>query len=127
MAQNLLADFEHLSQRTQALCRRCADLTALLINRVMMAEAARGIVQNERIARLTVLAFLFVPVAFTSSFFGINFAEFVDEGGPRLSVYVWFLVSLPLFLRSAAYCFWGSVRRILHLLTQWDDYLFLWG
>lgn len=85
----------------------------------MLAEAQRSISQAEGLARLTFLAFLFVPLSFTTSFFGMNFRELIGDDGPNLSVYIWFAVSVPIFAISLSFLFWERVRDYLAQKGIW--------
>lgn len=109
----LLADYEHLLQRGQQIIDQCADQSSLLMNRATLDIAQRGVSQSESVGRLTLLAFLFLPLGVTTSFFGMNFAELGDDDGPKLSIWVWFAISLPIFIISCIICFWKTVRRWL--------------
>jgi len=54
------------------------------------------------------LAFFFIPLSFTASFFGMNFKE-LGSSNQDLSVWVWFIVSVPIFGVSVLLCFWSKV------------------
>jgi len=109
----LLADYEHLLHRGDQLIDQCADQSTLLMNRATLDIAQRGISQSQSVARLTLLAFLFLPLGVTTSFFGMNFVEFGNDDGPKLSIWVWFVISLPVFIISCVVCFWQTLKRWL--------------
>lgn len=122
-ASQLLEDYEDLLQRAQRLSQICADQTLLLMNNAMLAQSGQNILQAERVARLTLLAFLFIPVSFTCSIFGMNVVELVNDQGPRLSIWVWVVASLPMFVACFLICFWDKVSAyldwsLLHLLHK---------
>lgn len=118
-AQRLLQDYNHLLMRAQTLRAHCVDLTALLMNKAMLEHAQHGINQADGLTRLTLLAFFFVPLSFTTSFFGMNFVQLQGADGPTLGIWVWFIVSVPLFMASGAFLFWGSMVRWSKNVSQW--------
>ncbi|KAJ5998026.1 hypothetical protein N7522_009686 [Penicillium canescens] len=117
-ASQLLEDYEELLQRAQRLSQRCADQTSLLLNNSMLAQSKRNIWQAERVARLTLLAFLFIPLSFTASIFGMNVMELENGDGPRLSIWVWVVVSVPTFVVAFLVCFWDSVWGYLKMILS---------
>jgi Mg2+ and Co2+ transporter CorA len=117
-ASQLLEDYEELLQRAQRLSQRCADQTSLLVNNSMLAQSKRNIWQAERVARLTLLAFLFIPLSFTASIFGMNVMELENGDGPRLSIWVWVVVSVPTFAVAFLVCFWDSVWGYLKMILS---------
>jgi Mg2+ and Co2+ transporter CorA len=107
-ASDLLVDYEEVLQRETTLLQSYDNSMNEIRNLAMLLEAQRGIEQAEGVARLTLLAFLFIPLSFTSSFFGMNFKEFVGDG---LSLWVWFAVSIPIFLVSLGVCFADKLQQ----------------
>lgn len=112
-AQSLLEDFEHLVERAKILSKRCSDNTALLMNMAMLSESQQSLLQAKSTTRLTLLAFFFLPISFTSSFFGMNFKEIADADGPHLSIWIWFLSSGLVVIFSLGLCFWSSIYLCL--------------
>lgn len=91
-----------------------------LMNSAMTDESQRAVAQAERTAQLTALAFFFIPLSFTSSFFGMNFKEFEDrDGHNKLSVWAWAITSAVVML--VAYCFHtsGSIMDLGRKLVYW--------
>lgn len=80
----------------------------------MLTESRKATEQACSVTRLTLLAFLFLPLSFTTSFFGINFRE-LDEG---LNLWIWAATSIPLFVLVLVCYFWtdvlGTVRAARH-------------
>ena len=70
----------------------------LLMNRAMIAETNKTILQAKEVTKLTRLAFVYIPLSFTASFFGMNVDTFV-KGAPT-HIWVWFSVSAPIVLIS---------------------------
>lgn len=82
---SLLESYEYLHKRSQQPTAECAEHTVSLMNMATLDTARRGIQQSESVRRLTLLAFLFLPLGITTSFFGMNFREFDGHDGSNLS------------------------------------------
>ncbi|KAG8529127.1 uncharacterized protein KY384_005762 [Bacidia gigantensis] len=88
--QYLKDDFAYLLKMNEQLYKHCTEAIGTLMNEIVIAESREAINQTARMAKLTFLAFIFVPLSFTTSFFGMNFQEL--GGGPTtLNIWVWFL------------------------------------
>ena len=85
----LLMDCAAVLHRAESLSRAYSTSMDDIRNRTLLLDSRKAIEQAEAVARLTLLAFLFVPVSFTTSFFGMNFKEL----GDKLSIWVWFVAS----------------------------------
>ena len=70
-AQSLQDDYEHLIQRSERLSARCKDKMNILMNKAIVDESNKAIEESREITKLTRLAFIFIPIGFTSSFFGM--------------------------------------------------------
>ena len=91
----LSLDFERLIELNDHLHNQCVEAIGLLMNEMVIAESKKARDQATRIGKLTFLAFIFVPLSFTTSFFGMNFKELGADAG-ALSIWAWFVVSMPL-------------------------------
>ena len=99
-------DFEHLMSFAQALHTRCNEGISILMNTVSIAESEKAMSQAERLGKLTFLAFIFVPLSFTTSFFGMNFKEL----GSSLSIWTWFALSLPVLILTLLLFFYDVTQ-----------------
>lgn len=110
-ANRILDDYRYLLRRAQSISRRYQDAIDHLRNNAMLGESKKAMEQARGVARLSLLAFFFLPLGFTTSFFGMNFAE-TNTG---LSIWVFFAVSVPAFFVTAIVCYWKEswelVRR----------------
>lgn len=75
----LIAEYERIIRRLTGLAKRCSRSATYIINNASVQEARNSKAQAERLEHLTTLAFIFVPVTFVCTFFGMNFGEF-DQG-----------------------------------------------
>ncbi|CAH0055137.1 unnamed protein product, partial [Clonostachys solani] len=95
MIESAVETLVHLDQRADDLSRMCAESIAVEMNVISITEARKGLAQASRIELLTVLAFLFIPMSFVSSFFGMNVQTFKDPGPPLVT---FFQVAIPITL-----------------------------
>lgn len=112
----LLADYNYLLHRSQHLSSQYQGAAEHLRNSVMMEESKRAIEQAQGVGRLTLLAFFFVPLGFTTSFFSMSFKE-LDSG---LSLWVWFVMSVPVLALALFICFWSQIGDwFLQIRASW--------
>ncbi len=81
----LEADYECLRERTQMTSERYREVILILMNTMTIAESREAIVQAKKVSRLTSLAFIFVPLSFTTSFFGMNVKQLSQQ-----STLIWY-------------------------------------
>nr|POE69213.1 hypothetical protein CFP56_75651 [Quercus suber] len=68
---------------------------------VLLAENRQAIAQGKRVTKLTFIAFLYIPLSFTTSFFGMNVEQLGTEGVP---IWAWAIMTVPvLFLTVVTY------------------------
>jgi Mg2+ and Co2+ transporter CorA len=96
-AESNLHDMEHLEHQAKVLLKRCKSGMSVLMNYVMLAESRQAMSQSRKVARLTLLAFLYIPLSFTCSLFGMNVKELALN---KLSVWVWVITAVPVLLIS---------------------------
>lgn len=107
----LLQDYDDLLQRTRLLHTQCDRGVQIMMNNASILESQKAIIQAEQVTRLTRLAFIFIPLSFLTSFFGMNFKEL---GTGTLSVWVWFVPATPLVVISLYFTSLGLRSKILH-------------
>jgi Mg2+ and Co2+ transporter CorA len=91
-AQSLEQDFKHLLDRAVALHTRINEEITVLLSSISIAESQRATEQAQRVGKLTFLAFIFVPLSFTTGFFGMNVTEIASD---KLSLKWWVAMSVP--------------------------------
>lgn len=90
--ETLTQNYKYLLRRAQALNSRSQSLMTLLSHRASIVESNKQIKQAEDMAKLTRLAFVFVPLSFIASFFGMNLQPIVQQG---YQLWLWAAVTLP--------------------------------
>ncbi|KAG7007037.1 hypothetical protein G7Y79_00012g033730 [Physcia stellaris] len=113
-AQHLKDDYSYLLTMNKQLYELYTEAVGTLMNEIVIAESREAIMQTTRMGKLTFLAFLFLPLSFTTSFFGANLQEL---GGDKdtLSIWVWSLVSVPLLLCAILF-------YTLDILQKWRGF-----
>jgi Mg2+ and Co2+ transporter CorA len=112
-AQLLLADYKDLLNRAEMLSDRCKSRLNILMNRAGIVESNKAIEQTKEVTKLTRLAFVFIPLSFTSSFFGMNLTPLVDNVTYGLWLYV--AVSAPLVIFLLIVMTWSLPELLVKL------------
>ena len=112
--------YEHLVKVNEDLYKRCTEAIGTLMNEIVIAESRKAIFLTERLGKLTFLAFVFVPLSFTTSFFGMNVQE-LGAGDGALRIWAWFALSIPLLL--GAICFYVFGMRQIRAICRWFSLL----
>ncbi|KAK3674528.1 hypothetical protein LTR78_005614 [Recurvomyces mirabilis] len=90
--QSLLHDFRLVQQLMNASQRRIETIQTFASNRINIEESRRAIQQNQSLARLTLLATVFIPLNFTSSFLSMSpgFNQATE------TIWMFFTIGIPL-------------------------------
>ncbi|KAE8441477.1 hypothetical protein EG329_004933 [Mollisiaceae sp. DMI_Dod_QoI] len=92
--QSLDDDLNLLAQQAQELSQRYHEAIVLLMNETSIRESQKGLSQAERTTQLTLLAFIFIPLSFFASCFGMNITE-ISGSGANPSLWTFVVVSVP--------------------------------
>ena len=82
-----------LTRSIQTILAQCRQTSALLQSTLAIVESKRGIAEAESVTKLTELAFLFIPISFSTTFFSMPVDVSKHRGQPRpllIPVVVWF-------------------------------------
>lgn len=102
-AESLLRDFKHLHQWCKTLMDRCSEGSIVILNTAMLAESKEAKKSAEGLRKLTFVAFFYIPLSFTTSFFGMNFKQL---GQGTLSIWTFFSAGIPLLILSTLFLLW---------------------
>ena len=91
---SLAEDFEHLAQNVESCGRRLENMLPVVTYLVQIVDSQRSFAETANISRLTILALIFVPLAFVATILDMN-SEY-GPGGSRFWVY--FVVAFPVTL-----------------------------
>ncbi|KAK0615124.1 hypothetical protein B0T17DRAFT_646595 [Bombardia bombarda] len=118
--KSLIQDYEYLLSRADMLSEKCSRGMQVVMNNAAIKESREAISQAADMAKLTRLAFIFVPLSFTASFFGMNFVQ-ISQGD--LPLWIWFAVSVPIMLVSMLWVdrkVYGAVSRAFRGILRKD-------
>ena len=94
-----LTDFTYLISRTKALLKTCQDGKATLMSNDSVQKAKRSAKEAELVTQLTKtttrLGYIFLPISFVTSAFGMNFSEL---GQGPLSIWIWAVIIVPMLI-----------------------------
>lgn len=107
----LIANFRVLEKRYKVLEEKVDRIMTVLSNVLTIEEAKKQMDNARDIARITYLAFIFVPFSFVSSYFSMN-QEF--DQGPAKIYWVFFAVAVPLTLLCLLVAiYWGPLKQLV--------------
>ena len=112
-AQSLEQDFMHLLDRANTLHQRTAEAITVLMSSISISESQKAMEQAQRVGKLTFLAFLFVPLSFTTSFFGMNVTELQGNVGLKW----WVALSVPVAVGALA-LFYLDMKTLMQVWTN---------
>lgn len=101
------------------LCTAFEGAMDMLQNNAMVQKSHKAIEQAEGVAKLTRLAFFFIPLSLTASIFGMNVRQFSPD--VSLSVWVWVITSVVTLVLFYLVLTWGDFRlseQVKHLKTR---------
>ena len=89
---SLLPDFRHVQQLMDGSQQRIGTIQTIATNSINIEESRRAVLQNGHLARLTILATIFIPLSFTSSFLSMS----ADFGAAAETMKLFFKIGVPL-------------------------------
>ncbi|KAM7222533.1 hypothetical protein V8F06_002027 [Rhypophila decipiens] len=95
----ITTDFEYLLSRTRNLLKTCESGRSTLVTNDAIQKAKRSAVEARLVTQLTKtttrLGYIFVPISFVTSAFGMNFAEL---GQGNMSIWIWAVTVVPMLI-----------------------------
>lgn len=99
LVPTLQTDLEYLSTRIHNIIKLCEAGRSTIMSNTSIEEDKRSDEQAALVANLTKattrLTFIFLPISFVTSVFGMNFKQF---GQGPLSIWLWVAITLPLLV-----------------------------
>lgn len=110
----LIRDFGHFADEIGCLKRLCDQFLEQQVGKLALQDARSQMREARDLKRISYLAFTFVPLSLTASFFGMNVKEL--DSGPTS---VWVFVVTALGILAGSFCvFWFSSLPLPALLKQ---------
>ncbi|KAJ5609098.1 hypothetical protein N7528_009665 [Penicillium herquei] len=120
----LRMDFDSLLAEAQVLTELCDSGKSTIMTNFSIAESKRTAEESRLVGELTKLTnrltFIFLPISFVTSVFGMNFKQF---GQGSLDIWIWVAVSVPLLIVCVILVEWrisvpALVERLLTKVRQ---------
>jgi Mg2+ and Co2+ transporter CorA len=92
VAASLEEDYEYIITRCDQLVSRCESGASILVSAAQLAEAQKGICEARQIQSLTRLAFVFVPLSYVGTLFGMQ----VSALQTHPPMWTYFAIAIPL-------------------------------
>lgn len=108
LVNNSLAEISSLRERT-------AEAYKSLMASISIVESKRGIAEAESVTKLTELAFLFIPLSFSASIFGMQVKELNPE---NISISAFFIMAI--IVTSSSYVLRLFIRSAFFIKTKRD-------
>ncbi|KAK2741132.1 hypothetical protein FQN57_005733 [Myotisia sp. PD_48] len=103
VAERLRMDFVQLRSRSRQLSDARTQLIQIEMSSISILESKKGLEEATRVGQVTFLAFLFMPMTFISSMFGMNVTTFTNPNPP---LWKFFVFALPFTLVCMIIPFW---------------------
>lgn len=111
----IISDFQDLRDRTDQLASFCKENVDQINSGAILRESRKAIQLADNQSRLTVLAYLFLPLSLITSAFGMNVEQL---GSGNKGVWLPFVVLVPVALISWALFYPDKVHRFLLKWTR---------
>ncbi|KAF3122254.1 hypothetical protein TWF569_002211 [Orbilia oligospora] len=89
-AETIMKDVARIQDQMKDLRTKVNDLSAYSAAQESINEARKSVAQAESVTQLTRLAFIYIPLTYATSLFGINISEWQDETMPSGK---WFIMT----------------------------------
>lgn len=116
MATRLREDFAQLRSRANALLDMRIQSIQVEMSALSIRESKKGLQQSERLGSLTRLAFVFIPLTFVTSLFGMNVTAFTS---PNPSIGTFFAVAIPFAMVCISVPLWKELKDIQKACAIW--------
>jgi len=80
VARRLLTDFEALRVEAESLSKRCSESISIAMSTISILDSQKSLAEARRVQFITYLAFIFIPMTFIATCFGMNIQELADPG-----------------------------------------------
>ncbi|KAH8742314.1 hypothetical protein F5883DRAFT_671360, partial [Diaporthe sp. PMI_573] len=95
-AEQLEAKYRRLLRRCERLSEQHSSSVNILMSLESQSQSEKAMAQADRLGKLSVLAYIYIPITFATSFYGMNFVEL----GTQLSIWTYFAMAAPLLAIS---------------------------
>ncbi|KAL8833580.1 MAG: hypothetical protein Q9170_004195 [Blastenia crenularia] len=108
----LITDFKTLCSEAESLSKWCSESISIAMSTISILDSQKSLAEARRVQFITYLAFIFIPMTFIASCFGMNIQELADPGS---SLRMYFAISVPFTVLMLMIPAWietkGWIRR----------------
>lgn len=128
LVNKIVAKIELQLQQTEKQLTVCIDQSfrdlQITLAQTQLEESGKSIKQADTVARLTILAFVFIPISAICGFFGMNIVEIADDGGFSFCIFgvttgVVLAMALPVAFADSIYTLRFHYASKLDGLLSW--------
>jgi Mg2+ and Co2+ transporter CorA len=94
-------------------------MTDTLLSTMSILESQKSIEQSEQVNKLTRLAFVYIPLSFISSVFGMNVKEI--QANP--SIWVFFATAIAFTFLSICVVSWQNIKKWAYAFARYGQEL----
>lgn len=95
-ADQLENRYKRLLRRCEYLAEHCESSISIMMSLEAHSQTEKAMTQTDRLGKLSVLAYIYIPITFAATFYGMNFKEL----GSQLSIWSFFVMAVPLLVIS---------------------------
>lgn len=112
--RRLLASMEQAVRAASITLKDKSVIEQAIIGEMAIEESKKSIQEALAVKRLTQLAFVFIPLSYVSSVFGMNISE-MSGNGPKL----WVFLATSFSILVGSFVIWGLLAKIQY---TWEEY-----
>ena len=112
--KDLFGDYRYFDQQLRDLSEQCRQESSRLMSQMGVLEATRSLSATRRVMRLTLLAFIFLPLSYVSSIFGMN----VDRFSNNPPFWTYWATALPLTLMVVGFALWSEPLKTVQRFIE---------
>ncbi|KAI4214459.1 MAG: hypothetical protein LQ351_002876 [Letrouitia transgressa] len=92
ISARVITDFQSLCSEAKSLSEWCSESISIAMSTINILDSQKSLAEARRVQLITYLAFIFIPMTFIASCFGMNIQELAEPGS---SLRTYFTISIP--------------------------------
>ena len=107
LGQRLITDFEDLLEQVVRLRVMIQESSAVITGSLSLEASKQSVLESKKLGRVTLMAWVFIPVSLISSIFGMNVKEFSSQP----PIWLLFAISVPVIVAAVVLELWFVASR----------------
>lgn len=103
LSKSAQTDLKALRDEAESLSKWCSESISVAMSTISITDAQRSLDETRRVQYITYLAFIFIPMTYIASCFGMNIQELKDPGS---TLKLYFIIAVPFTVVSMAVPAW---------------------